>query len=130
MKGLSARPDKYKSYLTGVIGKGLQYIVGIGSFSTIVRVCEDKVVRHANNDIDTNEFLVIKQLSILYSTNEYNYSAHVVKIYSYFQKYQLLEYIVCSLDGESFSLDLTEFVKNNADLAKRLFLVKRDNYFT
>lgn len=129
MKGLSAGPSKlYKSYLQDVVEKGLQYVVGSGSFSTIVRVCEDKVVRHANNDIDTNEFMVVSQLSTLSNTG--NYSTNVVNVYSSFQKYQLLEYITCSLGGESFSVDLTEFVENNVDPTKRLFLVKRDAYFT
>jgi len=130
MKGLSARPNEvHKSYLQELIKQGFQYIIGSGSFSTIVRVCEDKVVRKASNDFDTNECNVMRELIKLY--NRKDYSINVVKVYSSYQKYQLLEYIICSLSGKSFSIDLTEFVKNNRDnYSQRLFLASRDKYFT
>ena len=195
--------SKGRRELEEIVKNQFKYVIGSGSFSTVLRVSENKVARNSSSEFDTNECNVMRELirlsnrmkrrrvvtrpeegklinirhmelfaqtpEALSAKEEFtleelftpremekfgietfhnvfiqvgsvedgfeyhelvpdNYSDNVVKIYSSYQKYQLLEYIFCSLSAKNFTVDLTDFVENN-NKAQRLQRVQTDNYF-
>lgn len=192
--------SKGRRELEEIVKNQFKYVIGSGSFSTVLRVSENKVARNSSSEFDTNECNVMRELirlsnrmkrrivvtppeegklinirymdltpealndkedftlEELFTPREmekfgietfqnvfiqvgsvqtdfvyhelapYNYSNNVVKIYSSYQKYQLLEYIFCSLSAKNFTVDLTDFVENSSD-QQRSKRVQDDNYF-